>query len=454
MRTSNVERRTSNVEVKRTPLSLLRSSTFKVRRSTFVLIFLITLPRLAHADLKQYDSRYYTIYTDLSSDEEKEAAVRMTRMAEEYHQRTKSFSGAIREKLPFYLFRSREDYIAAGGLPGSDGVFIAMGSGGKLMAIAGRRLSRNTWHVVQHEGFHQFAHMTISGKLPIWLDEGLAEYFGESIFTGDGFVTGVVPPWREQRLKDEIGAGELKSFEKIMAISPQAWAAEMDIHNYDQAWSMVHFLVHGDDEKYQSAFGQCIASLSRGRDFNRAWLDTLGSADGFETRWKDWWTKQPESPTRPLYLRAAVATVTSYVARAYVAKQTFGSFDDFKSAVDSNGLKSLPEDWLPPELIQDTVRLYGELPNWEITTGSNKQPMVALSVADGMRATGSFTLSGQMVNRVDVDLDDLAKVLKDAQAMLDVGQKQDAKQRVLESLKNHPKSPAAADARKWLQSIK
>ena len=32
--------------------------------------------------------------------------------------------------------------------------------------------------------------------MPTWLNEGLAEYFGEGIFTGDGFVTGVISPER------------------------------------------------------------------------------------------------------------------------------------------------------------------------------------------------------------------------------------------------------------------
>ena len=74
------------------------------------------------ADLKQYETRYYTIYTDLAPDVEREAAARMTRMAEEYHDRTRSFAGVIRHKFPFYLFRNEADYHAAGGMPGSAGV--------------------------------------------------------------------------------------------------------------------------------------------------------------------------------------------------------------------------------------------------------------------------------------------------------------------------------------------
>ena len=57
-----------------------------------------------------------------------------------------------------------------------------------------QKMDARTWHTVQHEGFHQFAHVVIRGDLPIWVNEGLAEYFGEAVFTGDGFVSGVIPP--------------------------------------------------------------------------------------------------------------------------------------------------------------------------------------------------------------------------------------------------------------------
>src|SRR3954454_20451769 len=68
------------------------------------------------AGLKAYQSPYYDVYSDLEPQRVQEAILRMTRMAEEYHERTKEFSGAIRTKFPFYLFEKGEDYYAAGGM--------------------------------------------------------------------------------------------------------------------------------------------------------------------------------------------------------------------------------------------------------------------------------------------------------------------------------------------------
>src|SRR5437867_790555 len=73
--------------------------------------------------LPRYESRYYVIYTDLPLDSVREADLRMSRMVEEYSQRTRGFSGVIRQKFPFYLFRHERDYNAFGGIEGTAGVF-------------------------------------------------------------------------------------------------------------------------------------------------------------------------------------------------------------------------------------------------------------------------------------------------------------------------------------------
>jgi Protein of unknown function (DUF1570) len=429
------------------------SATEARRMKRVVLVLLIsilsfTIP--ARAEMKRYDSRYYIIYTDLDTDGVKEAIVRMTHMAEEYHERTKSFSGALRQKFPFYLYRSPEDYYANGGIPGSAGVFISDQSGGKLMAIAGQKTTLNTWHVVQHEGFHQFAHAVIGGDIPTWLNEGLAEYFGEGIFTGDGFITGVVPPWRLERLKQEINDNKLMPAEKIMFISSEQWRTQMKIENYDQAWSMVHFLVHGDSEKYQQAFGACIREISAGKPFQRAWLDTIGSANGFEDRWKAWWLSQPASPTSLLYARADVAILTSFLGRATAQKQTFDSFAGFESSAEANELKIDPQDWLPPSLLEVGVRSIESASQWEIHAGTNKRPVLVRTLDDGTILSGSFILNGPRVDHIAVDIDDLAKVMNDAQVLYNGGKKAEAKSMLAKALAQQSKSTSAAAAKKLL----
>ena len=102
--------------------------------------------------MQVFPTKYYIIHSDLPLDDVKEAVLRMTRMAEEYHARTQGFSGDIRERMPFFLFKNADEYYKAGGLPGSAGVFNPNDK--SLMAIAGEDTQGQVWHIVQHEGFH------------------------------------------------------------------------------------------------------------------------------------------------------------------------------------------------------------------------------------------------------------------------------------------------------------
>ena len=401
--------------------------------------------------MKLYQTKYYDIYTDIDADEEKEAAVRMTKMAEEYHVRTRDFAGQIREKLPFYLYRSAEDFHREGGLVGSSGVFIAIGSGGKLMAVAGQKTQAQTWHTIQHEGFHQFAHAVIGGQMPIWLDEGLAEYFGESLFTGDGFVTGVIPPWRLARLKDEIAESQLKTFDQITRLSPQEWGDDLKLANYDQAWSMVHFFVHGEEQRYQSQLINYIRAISRGDSADAAWRQVAPDNQGLQERWRAWWTAAPANPTTTLYGRVAVATMTSFIARAYAQQQVFGDFDAFHQAVDNHALKINPQDWLPQSLIVEAFKLYGVAPHWELRSLPGRQPVLTLTLADDTRVSGTFVLGGGKVEQVNVVVDELGPALASARQLLDQGQNDAARSRVLNALHASPQSPLAAKARKFLE---
>jgi len=371
------------------------------------LLLLLLATRASAADLRDYDTAYYTIHTDLDEDAVREAAVRLTRMAEAYHDRTRDFSGMIDHKFPFYLYRREADYLEAGGREGTAGVFVYRSGTreGVLMAVAGKHATADTWHTVQHEGFHQFAHAVIGGTLPPWLDEGLAEYFGEGIFTGDGFLTGAVPPWRLERLKSEINgdadAVKLQPIRQIMLLGADEWNSQMSLANYDQAWSMVYFLVHGDNGRYQHAFAACIRALASGQPFERAWLDTLGPADGFEKRWRAYWIGQPESPTKRLYQQAVVAILTSFLARAEAQGQTFKTFEDFRTAAAAKQLKMSDADWLPPALLDDAVEASRAMKGWELKTPP-KKPVVLGLVTDDGQFTGTYVLKGGRVKSVNV----------------------------------------------------
>lgn len=361
-------------------------------------------PPATVSQVQTYETRYYILQTDLPVEQAREVALRMTAMAEEYWQRTRDFSGTIRQKFDFFVYRRADDYYASGAPRGSAGLF----DGRSLKAIAGEKLNDNTWRTIQHEGFHQFAHHVIgTDNMPIWVNEGLAEYFGEAIFTGDGFITGYIPSHRVKRIRKSLETGRMRHVEEMMQLSHEQWNAELDLSNYDQAWAMVQFLAHADDGKYQRAFASFMVQISKGKPWTNAWRDSFGDSRGFEERFRDWWMAQPDEPTPEVFLRATVATWTSLLARAVSQKQTFKDFDALRQSAANGELKFHRDDWLPDSLREQALRWDKRLDRQQLklelvpaTRGS--LPTVVCTLPDGSRLVGSFTLKGQRVGDVVV----------------------------------------------------
>ncbi|NBV85592.1 MAG: DUF1570 domain-containing protein, partial [Verrucomicrobia bacterium] len=275
------------------------------------------LPQLLSANFQRFDSASYTLYTDAPSEDAAEAILRMDKIAAEYRTRLGGlFEVNIRQRMPLVLFSRTEDYRGFGFDPDSAGAFTGDALFVSIRRDASGAINERTWRVMQHEGFHQFTSAVIRRSLPPWLNEGLASYFEEAIFTGDGIVSGVVPLKRAQQVAMGIKEGRLASVSSMMTMSQESWNAKLEGANYDQAWSMVHFLANAEDGKYRVPFLRFLQSLARGTSKERAWAETFGNGKGFEAKWREYWLKMPLNATLPLEARAVVGGLTSFMGRA------------------------------------------------------------------------------------------------------------------------------------------
>ena len=322
-------------------------------------LFLLVFASSARAqNLRDYDTPYYIIHTDVQGDDLREAKVRLTRMFETYRARTRSFAGQIDKRFDFYLYKNKEDYFQAGGPPGSAGIF----KGAVLMATAAGDLQK-AWPVVQHEGFHQFAKAVLRSEPPTWLNEGIAVYFQDSLFTGDTYYTGLISPVRLSRLQAAMKSNRLKSFKDLAAISHDQWNRKLVQDNYDQVWSIVHYLVHGENSKYQKPFSDYIDELAKGQPSGKAWQQArLPDLKLLEPQWRAWLASLPEDPTADQYAEAYAQTFATYLARATAQHQRFKSFDLFAKAAKGGTVRTAParnggdaDPWLPPGVLRDYV---------------------------------------------------------------------------------------------------
>lgn len=348
---------------------------------------------------KQYRTRYYVLYSDMDLPTVREAALRLTRMAQHYHQRTKAL-GEIRQRLPFYLFSRQADYIAAGGMAGSAGQY----SGDKLMAWGS---GQGVWSTMQHEGFHQFVHRAIGGRMPVWLNEGLAEYFGHSHWTGDGFVSGVIPAGLKGRLDKQIRRGQLVPFQKMLSMTSAEWLAKLERKHYDQAWAMVHFLVHAKDRKYRQALGDMIRDISRGADPVASFRKRITrNIDGFEKHFVEWWKALPGNPSAELETEILVQTLTSYLARAQLLGLELEDVDAFFKLAGSgeitSGLESKSELWLPQSLLKQALARARRVKGWQLKVVANR-PRLILPLDKDRQMVGWYTISNG--NKVGVQVE-------------------------------------------------
>jgi hypothetical protein len=268
------------------------------------------------------------------------------------------------------------------------------------MIVAGDAPTLRTWHLLQHEGFHQYARAALGRKLPPSLDEGLAEYFGEAIFTGDGYVTGVIPSWRLQRLRQAQATESLEALPRFLKLTAEQWNADAAVTRYDQAWSIVQFLLHGDDGRWEPALTRYLRALSSGREAERAWADCFGSPEELQQHWQEYWKSQPTQPNRSLYAQAATLTVTSFLARATAQGQSFDSFPAFRQAADELRLQIAEKEWLPPRLLSESIDLGQAMGAWELYRDPSGAPKVLWYSSLGPGFVGSFTLHAGGVEHV------------------------------------------------------
>jgi hypothetical protein len=387
--------------------NLLMLAHCKIVTLALSLITLIPLPARAEnggkVSMPSYETRYYTIYTDLPPQRVREAELRTNKMVELYQERTKDFSGSIHQRLPFYLFTKEQDYLDAGGIEGSSGVFD--NSSQVLMAVAVEK-SSETWYTVQHEGFHQFAHAVIGGELPVWVNEGLAEYFGESIFTGEGYVPGIIPDWRLRRIKMNFTANRFRPIEEMMNLAHRDWNDELSVVNYDQAWSMVHFLAHAENGKYQSAFIGFMRDVGNHQPADKSWENNFGSAEGFELKWKAYWQAMKPGSTTDAYARATLQTLAAALGRAQAKKLHYDSLEAMEKAITTGAIKFEDQQYLPTSVLEVALENLTQLRksghHFKITTTPGRQPIVIADLTNGTRWTAQYTLQNNKVAQVAV----------------------------------------------------
>lgn len=115
-------------------------------------------------------------------------------------------------------------------LPQRRAFFIAQGPRRVVYTYRNDRLDED----LRHEATHAVLHLTV-GDLPLWLDEGLAEYFEGP----DG--QGGLNPEHVARLPADLKSGWRPDLDRLETLRN---VREMTPRDYREAWAWVHYLLH------------------------------------------------------------------------------------------------------------------------------------------------------------------------------------------------------------------
>jgi len=248
----------------------------------------------------EFRSRHYRILSDLAPEDTRVYATHLDVIYEEYARRLASLAQRAPE-VPFVLMFAKErDYLRvlrdryAVNATGSGGMFFISPHGAGLAFFTEGLPRSRVFHVIQHEGFHQYAHSKFADTLPPWLNEGLAEYFGEAIVLEGKVIVGQASPGPIEAIKKAIEQGATIDFHRMLTMTGEQWNANVQTGNagvqYMQAWSMVQYLSWADGGRYQRAFEGYLQRIHAGMPSERAFIDAFGTNDlvQFERAWKAW----------------------------------------------------------------------------------------------------------------------------------------------------------------------
>ncbi|MEK7468370.1 MAG: DUF1570 domain-containing protein [Planctomycetota bacterium] len=197
--------------------------------------------------------------------------------------------GTSRRAFDVRLFgneREFEAYAALNGVNGAEAYFSP--AQGELVAHMDGRAPERTFHVLYHEATHQYLRDALGKgvRIPIWLDEGLAEIFYPGTFGAGGRFTLKENLGRRDEARDAVVDGRAPTLEKMFAMTRDEFYALEP--SYGLGWSVAHFLLN--DPRYRGTVVGYLEALRETKDDGKArekaW--TNFTVEQLERDWKKW----------------------------------------------------------------------------------------------------------------------------------------------------------------------
>ena len=125
--------------------------------------------------------------------------------------------------------------------------------------------------------------------LPAWMNEGIAVHLSSSYEEVDGRIVFREGLYDRRRFAEHAGAVHPMSLADVLELDTRDFFDPEGISlEYSQTYTLVHFLLFGEDGRYRPRFVRCIRDAYLGQASPSHVLDVLGTpAADLERAWTD-----------------------------------------------------------------------------------------------------------------------------------------------------------------------
>lgn len=239
------------------------------------------------------------------------------------------FKDMQRDPAALILFPDLEAFKDWLGMEGVAGITIHVGRHANLVGVPleSGKITPQTWHVLWHEFSHVFFHHYLQLGRPIWLNEGIAEYFGFENPHSKQTPSDLQPKVLEglQKRRDEGSATKVSD---LLELTQEKFGRQQ----YDEAWVLVHMLMTEATTQLNDLMSMLVALESEAWDdaagvekdlcrFAKTLLtEAFGGDDGLQKAWDKHLDALLRSPAGPFKCGHLVKAIDK---------------DDFKPDIDA-----------------------------------------------------------------------------------------------------------------------
>jgi TPR repeat protein len=134
---------------------------------------------------------------------------------------------------------------------------------------------QNPFHTVYHEYVHLLLDLNFE-RMPAWLNEGLADYFGNTLVRKDSIIRGQPLPRHLLLLRDR-GLMPIPSLLRVTRESPEYNVEGKVGVFYAQSWLLVHYLMLGEGRAHNRRINELVRRLKLGQGPTEAAEAALGA---------------------------------------------------------------------------------------------------------------------------------------------------------------------------------